>query len=497
MISLINRAQTYDDKIAIKSAGRSHTYQDLLERSREISTQLLGHSNDFNEVRIAFLVPSGFEYIVVQWAILRAGAIAVPLSEKHPLRSIEYVLEDTGASLIIYHREFSELLFPIIVDPSVNTICYDDFEHNEGKELPRIGPSRRAMILYTSGSTGKPKGVVTTHANIETQVKTLVQAWEWTANDHIFNVLPMHHVHGIINVTSCALWSGATCSFLSKFDAKEILKAFAEGGFTLFMGVPTIYYKLLDEIRKLSEPEQKALKNVMKQMRLMVSGSAALPVSVMEAWQAVSGHRLLERYGMTEIGMALSNPYNGHRRAGYVGQALPGVEVRLVDEQNHIIDEENTTGEIQVKGANVFLEYWGKPEATRDAFTVDGWFKTGDMALINEGSYRIIGRVSVDIIKSGGYKISALEIEEILRNYAAIKDCAVVGHPDEEWGEIVVAGVVTEDTTLDQEALSVWLKDYLPSYKTPRKYLILNDLPRNEMGKVTKKKLQYLFKEDV
>jgi malonyl-CoA/methylmalonyl-CoA synthetase len=224
----------------------------------------------------------------------------------------------------------------------------------------------------------------------------------------------------------------------------------------------------------------------------MVSGSAALPVSTLEKWRTISGQTLLERYGMTEMGMAISNSYRGERRPGHIGKPLPGVIVRLVDESENVVPE-GTQGEIQVKGANVFHEYWNKPEATRDAFTEDGWFRTGDIAMLSDGLYRILGRNSVDIIKSGGYKISALEIQEVLRKHPEIKDCAVVGVPDDEWGEIVAASLVTGGKEVDLDALKAWLKERLPGYKIPRKYIFQEDLPRNVMGKVTKHKLKDLF----
>ena len=224
----------------------------------------------------------------------------------------------------------------------------------------------------------------------------------------------------------------------------------------------------------------------------MVCGSAALPVSVMEKWEVISGHKLLERYGMTEIGMAISNPYNGERKAGYVGIPLPGVEVKLVDEFLQKV-KPGEPGEILVKGKNVFVEYWNKPEATAKEFTLDGWFKTGDVAVVEESYIRIMGRNSVDIIKSGGYKISALEIEEVLRTHTFIDDCAVVGMQDDEWGELIVAALVVNDNTINLDDLNKWLRENMAAYKTPRKYLLVAELPRNAMGKVTKNDIKKLF----
>jgi malonyl-CoA/methylmalonyl-CoA synthetase len=306
-------------------------------------------------------------------------------------------------------------------------------------------------------------------------------------------VLPLHHVHGIINVISCALWSGATVEFLDGFSPEKLFGAFALGKINVFMAVPTIYFKLIAYWDNLPESEKAQITENLKKFRLMVSGSAALPVSVMDKWLEISGHSLLERYGMTEIGMGISNPYDGERKAGYIGNPLPGVSVRLMDE-NGVIEKEEIPGEIQIKGDNVFKEYWGKAEATQKAFTEDGWFKTGDVAVVENGYYRILGRDSVDIIKSGGYKISALEIEEVLRKHPQLNDCAVVGIPDDEWGELVVAAIVVRNEALDLKQLNEWMRGMMPPYKTPRKYLVVDELPRNAMGKVTKNDVKERFK---
>jgi len=348
------------------------------------------------------------------------------------------------------------------------------------------------MILYTSGTTNLPKGVVSTHANIKSQITTLVDAWEWSSEDHILNILPLHHVHGIINVMSCALWSGATCEFLPKFDAQQVWDLLAGGSINVFMAVPTIYYKLIAHWETQDHDTQSRWSTACKNFRLMVSGSAALPISVLEQWEDITGQRLLERYGMTEIGMGLSNPYRGERRAGHVGHPLPGVEIRLVNESNRPINAEDP-GEIQVKGPSVFKEYWQKPQATQDAFTTDGWFRTGDVALLSEGYYKILGRTSLDIIKSGGYKISALEIEEVIRKYPGVKDCGVVGIEDDEWGEVVAVALVVREEGIETDAIKSWLKDQMPPYRIPRKYIFLEDLPRNTLGKVTKKELKNMF----
>lgn len=492
MIALLERAVSFKDRNALVSNGRSYSYTQLLNTSKSVSANLLNGKADLNEDRITFLIPPSFEYTAVQWGIWAAGGIAVPLCVLHPLPSIQYVLEDTVASIVVAHEDYIDFLKPLESEIGISILPLKDMLIENDSQLPELFPERRAMILYTSGTTSKPKGVVTTHANIEAQIKTLVSSWEWVEEDHILNILPLHHVHGIINVLSCALWSGACCEFLPKFDADEVWGVIKSGKLTLFMAVPTIYFKLISKWEDAAPKEQKIRSEAASKLRLMVSGSAALPVAVLKKWREITGQTLLERYGMTEIGMGLSNSYRGERRPGHVGLPLKGVQLRLVDVDNHPVAE-NESGEIQIKGPSVFKEYWQKKEATKKAFTADGWFMTGDIAIFNNGLYKILGRDSVDIIKSGGYKISALEIEEELRNHEMVLDCAVVGIPDEEWGEVVSACIVSQKEVIDFKELSDWLKARLPAYKVPRNYLVTKELPRNVLGKVTKNELKNMF----
>ncbi len=491
MIKLIERSRNFQERIAVKNKNKSYTYKQLLDTSESIALELLHGEKDLHEARIAFLVPSGYAYVCIQWGIWRAGGIAVPLCEKHPLPSLQYVIDDTTASAIIYSKEFELFLSPLSNTPGARLIPLEQIGEQTGY-LPDIDPERRAMILYTSGTTGSPKGVVTTHNNIQSQITSLTTSWEWNKDDHVLNVLPMHHVHGIINLLCCALWSGACCEFLPKFNPDHIFRIFCRKEVNVFMAVPTIYFKLITHWNQLPVVEQELISEHLKNFRLMVSGSAALPISVLEQWKQISGHTLLERYGMTEIGMAISNPYHGERKPGYIGQALSGVEIRLTDDNNQQVAV-GTPGEIQIKGANVFKEYWNKPKETNESFTKDGWFKSGDISIFEDGSYKILGRNSVDIIKSGGFKISALEIEEVLRAHPKIKDCGVVGLPDEEWGEIIGASLILKTNDFNLGQLIEWVKEKLPGYKTPKKYIIQDELPRNAMGKVTKNELKSAF----
>ena len=495
-MNFIYKAKDYAQKIAIVTGGNQYSYQTLLDEATSFAKTLLGDATDLNQQRVAFMVDPGFDYVKVQWAIWLAGGVAVPLCLSHPIPSLQYVIEDTGASVIVSSSNYTTFLEPLTSAPGIRYFNVNESFPSVEISLPEVDASRDAMILYTSGTTNKPKGVVTTHLTIDTQVESLISAWAWDASDTILCVLPLHHVHGIINVVCCSMAAGATCEFVNSFSAPAIFAMFMEGKINVFMAVPTIYYKLITHWESLLPDEQSSIFAALQKFRLMVCGSAALPISVMQKWETISGHLLLERYGMTEIGMAISNPYIGERRPGFVGLPLPGVDVKLVDEKYSEV-EAGMPGEIVVKGKTVFDRYWNRPEATADSFTSDHWFKTGDVAIVENGYYRILGRNSVDIIKSGGYKISSLEIEEVLRTHNNISDCAVVGIEDVEWGELIVACLVLNDAAssieFDAALLDAWMKENIAPYKRPRKYLVVEELPRNAMGKVVKSEVKKLF----
>lgn len=499
--ALFEVIEASDKKTAIiDPVAGQFTYDDLQLATARIRDALLCDTDDLQEQRVAFLFPAGFEYTSVLLGIWAAGGVAVPLSLQHPLPELDYVIKDTGAACLLAAHQFKEVAGRLVErNPELRVLFSEDIkaDSKSPKVKSEVGfdESRRAMILYTSGSTGRPKGVVTTHGNIAAQVEGLVEAWEWSSEDRILHVLPLHHIHGIINVLLCALRSGAICEFVHPFDAKLVWKRIASGDLTLFMAVPTIYTKLVAEFETADAVTQEKWSQAARAMRLHVSGSAALPVPVLESWEKMTGQRLLERYGMTEIGMGLSNPYSGERRAGFVGQPLPGVEARRTNELGEVVNDDAEAGEIEIRGGNVFLEYWQRPEETEAAFR-DGWFRTGDIAIVDKGVYRILGRSSVDIIKTGGYKVSALEIEDVLRTHPEIEDCAVVGIPDDEWGERVAVCVVCPQGTTDAltlKNLRDWGKKQLASYKVPSLLWATEELPRNAMGKVQKKLVQKLF----
>lgn len=491
-LPLITNAESHGNTRAVIDEKGSHSYARLLSSSAAVAARLLQGKPDLGEARIAFLVTPGFEYLAIQWGIWRAGGIAVPLAATHAPAETAHVLDDSQASVVIASPEFEPRLKPLTEERSITRLTTEQAMAAKPQDLPELDSSRGAMILYTSGTTDKPKGAILSHGNVQAQVEMLVEAWEWTGADHILNVLPLHHVHGIINAMTCAQWVGATCEFLA-FDALKVRQRLSRGDLSLFMAVPTIYSLLIAAWRDATREEQRAMSEGCRRARLMVSGSAALPVSTLEEWQSITGQLLLERYGMTEIGMALSDPLHGERIPGHVGVPLPGVSVRLVDEEDRPIESSGEPGEIQVRGPAVFSGYWRQTEASSSAFCGD-WFRTGDVAMVENGTYRILGRKSIDIIKTGGHKISALEIEETLLTHPGIGECSVVGVPDPVWGERVAACVVLrENTALTVEGLRSWAEERMAHYKIPTRLRSVKRLPRNSMGKVQKPEMRTLF----
>ncbi|NXT80451.1 ACSF3 synthetase, partial [Zapornia atra] len=349
---VFTRALAFGEKVAIIDQNGEHTYRDLLHQSRrlaqEICRALECSSKDLKGERISFLCPNDASYVVAQWASWMSGGIAVPLYKKHPAQELEYVIQDSQSALVIAAGEYVGKITPSAEKLGVPVLplprCRGDGPTSHTAE--EAGPwtscsswkDRGAMIIYTSGTTGRPKGVLSTHENIQAVTTGLVEKWEWKKEDVILHVLPLHHVHGVINKLLCPLWVGATCVMLPEFNAEMVWKKMLSSQaprISVFMAVPTIYAKLIEYHNQhfTQPPAQDFVRASCQQnIRLMVSGSAALPVPVLEKWKSITGHTLLERYGMTEIGMALSNPLHGVRVPGSVGTPLPGVEVRLVTE---------------------------------------------------------------------------------------------------------------------------------------------------------------------
>ncbi|KAJ2719301.1 hypothetical protein GGI07_005295 [Coemansia sp. Benny D115] len=493
-------------KVAIVDESGPHTYSQLLRDAQKVRAALGG--KDHKGASIAMLMPNSYEYAAVQWGIWAAGGAAVPLSPMHPERELEYFITNSEARKIICHPSLLKNVQPVLdrLGGSVSLLGSDKIIGME--ELPQseqdkdfdISENQSALFIYTSGTTGKPKGVVHTHATIAAQVSALCEAWRWTPNDRLLHMLPLHHVHGIVVALCSALWAGATTEMIPKFDKNRVWDRIIDGpqDISILMGVPTMYSRLLSALEEMQPEHREAGRARMGHLRLTISGSAALPASVFRRWQQETGQTMLERYGMSEIGMALSNDASdpAARKVGSVGTPLPNVDVRLIDADDvDVTDAPGASGMIQVKGPNVFHEYYGMPEKTAKEFTSDGWFITGDIGTRDaDGMYYIMGRQSVDIIKSGGFKLSALEIERELLEHPCIVDVAVVGVPSEEWGEIVAAAVtVKPGSSLEMATLKSWCYERMAHYKTPRLLRVVDTLPRNLMGKLDKKAVKALF----
>ena len=477
-------------KVALVEGDNRYTYAEVNRCIDRFASGLLNGKDDLREERIALFMPASVDYVTAMHGVWRAGGIAAPLSVASADLELDHYLSCARVTRVIASGEYQDSLRELCESMNIELLSTDDVMADVVAKLPDIDPNRRGMILFTSGTTNKPKGVVSTHKTIQAQIGSLIDAWEWTANDVIPLFLPVHHIHGIINILSCGLWARATVHLFAKFDIAAIVKQVIAGAYSVFMAVPTHYVKLIQYFDSIDESQVQKICDGFKRMRLNISGSAACPVKLFNQWQALTGQLLLERYGMTEIGMGLSNPYNGERRAGHVGQPLPGVTVALFGDDDQVIDEDNTPGEIRIKGDNLFLEYWDDEKATIESFR-DHWFCTGDVAVIEDGYYRIMGRSSIDIIKSGGYKLSALEIEGTLLTHDDIAEVAVIGVEDEIWGEAVMAYIALKDgADLHYCDLKSWCAGKLSSYKIPKAIEIVDALPRNAMGKVIKTALK-------
>ncbi|XP_076267014.1 malonate--CoA ligase ACSF3, mitochondrial-like [Rhynchophorus ferrugineus] len=541
---VFKNARLFPEKIAIKDRIAAYTYGNIFmsahELSKEITNLLEGKTNE----RVLFLCPNDIHYVITLWAIWMSGQIALPVSPLHPKSLLMYYANDSNSKLLITVPEYTYLMSRVATNTSTKLHVLDDrLKLNctlmqasqpcdlEGGKDDDFYSKSDALILYTSGTTGNPKGAILSYKNLAAQTNSLIKAWHWTHEDTILHTLPLHHIHGIVNALLCPLHIGAKCIMLPKFNANTVWSYLLgvstrpeDRRVSVFMGVPTMYSKLIDEYDRVFKEDTKMaeyIRNTLKtKVRLMVSGSAPLSEPLYQQWEEVSGHRLLERYGMTETGMTLSNLYDSDREPGYVGVPLPGVSVKLMEE---VIDDKSLSkvlvecsnidgtlvynkngqkdengddpiGELFVKGENVFLRYHERPDTTKREFTSDGWFRTGDMCQydVDKKKFRILGRKSVDIIKSGGYKISALQVESSILGCPTVKDCAVLGLTDEKWGQRVVA-VISPTSSGNESALveelRLWASNKLPKYAIPKEWRFVDKIPKNAMGKVNKKEL--------
>lgn len=454
--------------------------------------------------RVALQLSKSLEFILLHLATIRLGAITLPLNLAYPPDEIEYFLSDSGAKLFFTlesSREKIQTILPrlpelqecIFLDPAKP----DDFQvlitnyqvpdgldmADEHRLLDHRDDDDTAVIIYTSGTTGRPKGAEITHGNLLSNLEALYTAWGWQPDDILLHVLPIFHVHGLFVALHGALHAGATTLLMREFDARRTLQMLANGQCTVFMAVPTIHQRLLD----VPDANQFDLSRV----RLITSGSDRLPDDVFTGFQQTFGYTLLERYGMTETGMNCSNPLSGERRLGSVGLPLSGVEVRVVNPENDVPLPEGEIGEVQLRGPNVFKGYWKQPEKTAQAFTADGWFRTGDLGFRESDGYLILCGRSKDLIISGGLNIYPPEVERVLAEHPSVAACAVIGCQDREWGERVTAVVVlNRGESASGSDLIAFCRERLAPYKSPKSIVFKDELPRNAMGKVQKAELR-------
>lgn len=435
--------------------------------------------------RVAVQVEKTMAAIQLYLGTVKAGGVFLPLNTAYTTPEVAYFLGDAEPRVVVCDPAREEETRSIAGDAKVLTLNAQGAGTMTDAAATQSGftPVARtaddlAAILYTSGTTGRSKGAMLSHGNLASNSTVLRDYWRFTSDDVLIHALPIFHTHGLFVATNVALLAGASVVFLPKFDADAILDAMPTA--TALMGVPTFYTRLLDDPR-LSRDHA-------ANMRLFVSGSAPLLVDTHEAWEARTGHRILERYGMSETNMNTSNPYDGERRAGTVGFPLPGVETRI--RQDGVEVAQGDIGVLEVRGHNVFKGYWRMPEKTAEELLPDGWFITGDMAREDADGYiTIVGR-SKDLVITGGFNVYPKEVESLIDDIAGVKESAVIGVPHADFGEAVVAVVVRDDPTLTKEAVTTPLSDSLAKFKQPKEVIFLPELPRNTMGKVQKKALR-------
>ncbi len=478
--------------------GERYTYDDAETQSALLAQYFTSLGLEPGD-RITVQVEKSPQFLWLYLACLRAGLVFHPLNTAYQRAELEYFIADAEPAAIICDTKklplFTELaagirhLFTLDSDGSGSLFqsCRDSVREGQiahGFSTRALEPDALAALLYSSGTTGRPKGIMLSHRNLAANAEVLVQAWGFTSADRLLHALPVFHVHGLFVAIGCVLASGASLVWLPKFDVAQVLERLPDA--TVFMGVPTFYTRLLQA------PTFSA--GLVSAMRLFISGSAPLLAETFNAFKACTGHVILERYGMTETNMNTSNPLRGERKPGTVGMPLPGVEVRVVDENGKVLGDVGAVGNLQVKGKNVFRGYWRMPEKTAEDFTGDGFFNTGDKASIDSDGYvTIVGR-SKDMIISGGLNIYPKEIEAVIDKIDGVVESAVIGveHPD--FGEGAVAVVVAQSAEkLAAGDIITRLKSSLAAFKVPKKVVFVDELPRNAMGKVQKNVLRQRY----
>jgi acyl-CoA synthetase (AMP-forming)/AMP-acid ligase II len=493
------------EKPALVFEGRTWTFADLDRLSRRYASGLAAAGLASGD-RIAIYAETSPEVVVALLGHYRLGALHVPINTRYLGEELSHILQDSGAKAILLgartegervldgiapppalrHRIVVGARTPRAGDLAFERLIETDLPRGEAGAAPAPADADPAILLYTSGTTGKSKGVELSFRAIVENTEAVTRLWRFEPRDRMALALPLFHVHGLCLGIHGPLLHGMTTLLFERFEAARIVQAFAESGATVFQGVPTMYVRLLELLA--ARPEDA---RALRRARLFTAGSAALPADDFAAFAERTGHRILERYGMSETLFTLSNQYED-RRPGTVGLPVPGCEVKIVGEEG-LEAAAGEPGEVLVKSNGIMTGYWGKPGETAASFQ-DGWFATGDVARRGADGYvTIVGRKSVDVIKSGGFKISAREIEDVLRRHPRVREVAVVGAPDRVWGQRIVAAVVLQGPALSEaqllNELSSFCARHLADYKRPRAVRILAELPRNALGKVQKHRI--------
>ena len=476
----------YDDK------GLNVTYRELDSETAKLANGLkeLGLSEGD---RVTVQVDKCIEMVYLYLACVRSNIIFHPLNPAYKEKELSYFLDDAKPSLFISNEETISSISDLSLEHSIDHLFvlnndgsgnFSDISTSEDNYITvACSDDDIAALLYSSGTTGKPKGIMLSHGNIASNAESLVKAWGFQESDCLLHALPIYHVHGLFVALGCVFMTGSKLKWLESFDADVVLKSIPEC--TVMMGVPTYYTRLLK--RDLLDSK------LTEGIRLFISGSAPLLEETFNEFNQRTNHQILERYGMTETNMNTSNPLKGNRKPGTVGLPLEDVQVRVVDEENNVLSQ-GEIGNLQIKGPNVFKGYWEMPEKTKEDFSKDGFFNTGDKGLIDEGGYvSIIGR-SKDMIISGGLNVYPKEIESLIDKIEGVLESAVIGLSDEDLGEKVVAVIVSEESkTLDEKKVISEIKDQLAGFKAPKEVKFIDQLPRNAMGKVQKNILRETF----
>jgi malonyl-CoA/methylmalonyl-CoA synthetase len=459
------------DNIGLEFQDQTYTFGELDSRSNRVAHWLLSKGFVAGD-RLCVYLSNCVEMIDIYLACVKTGVIFVPINILYRDREISHILRDVGPRGVVSDEQITG---EIPVWARSDLAHYASAQEGTPAWADLTGEAP-AGIIYTSGTTGTSKGAVLTQNNFAANANNLLTCWQISANDRLLLALPLFHVHALGNGLHCWLMSGCRMNLLERFAYQTAAEAFLKFRPTLFFGVPTIYTRLLDFSRETAH-------EIGSFMRLFVSGSAPLPAKVLEDFQKLFGHTILERYGMSETMMNLSNPYVGERRAGTVGIPLPGVSVRLLNDEGVPV-RDGEMGEIYLRGPNVFPGYWRREDATRDAF-VNGFFRTGDLARRSpDGYYTLCGR-KTDLIISGGFNIYPREVEEFLQVQPEIAEAAVIGVPDERRGEVPIAFIVAR-SSFDAASMERRCRENLASFKAPRRFVLLDKLPRNALGKVQK-----------